>query len=200
MRNGSENRNVQEESDMTCSGRSESMPEKPLSRTEAIAEALLFAAGDIVSLEDISIVLKLTKQETETVLARLAARLCAQGSGILLRRIGDGYQFSTRPDLHEALRDYFEAPLSQSLSRAALETLTVIAYNQPITRAGIEMIRGVNSDGVLGKLLERGLVEEMGRSENPGRPMLYGTTEVFLKSIGISDLSQLPPLTEITDA
>ena len=62
------------------------------------------------------------------------------------------------------------------------------------------MIRGVNSDGVLGKLLERGLVEEMGRSENPGRPMLYGTTEVFLKSIGISDLSQLPPLTEITDA
>ena len=77
-----------------------------------------------------------------------------------------------------------------------METLTIIAYNQPVTRAGIEMVRGVNSDGVLAKLVERGLVEERGKADSAGRPTLYGTTELFLKSIGISELSELPEITE----
>ena len=80
-----------------------------------------------------------------------------------------------------------------------METLTIIAYNQPVTRAGIEMVRGVNSDGVLAKLVERGLVEERGKADSPGRPILYGTTDMFLKSIGISDLSELPDITLADD-
>ena len=77
-----------------------------------------------------------------------------------------------------------------------METLTIIAYNQPVTRAGVEMVRGVNSDGILAKLVERGLVEERGKADSPGRPTLYGTTDLFLKSIGIGDISELPEITE----
>lgn len=167
---------------------------KPASRTEAVAEALLFAAGDAVGLSDIAIVLKLDKKEAAGVMERLAESYESRNGGILLRRIGDSYQFCSRPDLHEDLRDYFEKPRGQGLSRAAMETLSIIAYNQPVTRSGIELVRGVNSDGVLLKLIEKGLVYECGRSENPGRPMLYGTTDKFLQSMGISDLSMLPPL------
>lgn len=162
---------------------------KPASRTEALAEALLFAAGDGVSLSDIAIVLKLDKKEAANVMERLTAYYESRNGGILLRRINDTYQFCSRPDLHEDLWDYFEKPKGQGLSRAAMETLSIIAYNQPITRSGIELVRGVNSDGVLLKLIDRGLVYECGRSENPGRPMLYGTTDKFLQSMGISDLS-----------
>lgn len=167
---------------------------KPASRTEALAEALLFAAGDGVSLTDAAIVLKLDKKEAAGVMERLAEQYESRNGGILLRRINDTYQLCSRPDLHEDLRDYFEKPKGQGLSRAAMETLSIIAYNQPITRSGIELVRGVNSDSVLLKLIDRGLVYECGRSENPGRPMLYGTTDTFLQSMGISDLSMLPPL------
>lgn len=161
------------------------------SRMEAVAEAMLFAAGDVVSLEDISMVLRLKYKETEVIMERLAARYEARRGGIILRKVDKGYQLSSRPELHEELRSYFEETSSAPLSRAALETLTIIAYNQPITRGGLEIIRGVNSDSVLAKLVERGLVCEKGRSESPGRPMLYGTTALFLKSTGLSSLEDL---------
>ena len=161
------------------------------SKAEAVAEAMLFAAGDLVSLEDLAMVLTLKYKEVEKVMDRLAARYEARGGGILIRRIEKGYQLATRPELHEDLRVYFEETSTAPLSRAALETLTIIAYNQPITRGGLEIIRGVNSDSVLAKLVERGLVCEKGRSESPGRPMLYGTTELFLKSTGLSSLADL---------
>jgi segregation and condensation protein B len=130
-------------------------------------------------------------KEVEKVMERLTARYEARGGGLLIRRIEKGYQLATRPELHEDLRVYFEETSTAPLSRAALETLTIIAYNQPITRGGLEIIRGVNSDSVLAKLVERGLVCEKGRSESPGRPMLYGTTELFLKSTGLSSLADL---------
>jgi len=164
------------------------------SRYEALAEALLFAAGDVVLIDDAAVVLKLNNEETESLFERLAEKYSQLNGGIILRRIKDGFQLSTRPDLHEDLRDYFERPSKLGLSRAAMETLSVVAYNQPITRAGIELVRGVNSDGVLAKLIEKGFVAESGRSENPGRPILYSTTNHFLRSLGISNLSELPPL------
>lgn len=165
-----------------------------LSRNEAIAEALLFAAGDSVKLADLAIVLKLDKNETEQVMERLMKIYEDRHGGIMLRKIADGYQFCSRPDFHEELRDYFEKPKPNTLSRAAMETLSIIAYNQPITRNGIELVRGVNSDSVILRLIDKGLIYEAGRSENPGRPILYATTENFLRAMGISDLSQLPPL------
>lgn len=161
------------------------------SKAEAVAEAMLFAAGDVVSLEDLAMVLTMKYKEVEQVMERLAMRYDARNGGIILRKVDKGYQLSSRPDLHEDLRVYFEETSCAPLSRAALETLTIIAYNQPITRGGLEIIRGVNSDSVLAKLVERGLVCEKGRSESPGRPMLYGTTALFLKSTGLSSLEDL---------
>lgn len=164
---------------------------------EAVAEALLFAAGQPVSLDDLALVLKLSRREAELCLEKLSQRYAQRGGGILLRRMENAYQFCSRPDFREDLRSYFEKPVKQGLSRAALETLSVIAYNQPVTRAGIELVRGVNSDGVLSRLIENGLVAECGRSDAPGRPLLYGTTEHFLRSMGIASLQELPPLERV---
>ncbi len=165
-----------------------------LSRNEAIAEALLFAAGNSVKLADMALVLKLDKKETEQVMEHLMKIYEDRHGGIMLRKIADGYQFCSRPDFHEDMREYFEKPKPNTLSRAAMETLSIIAYNQPITRNGIELVRGVNSDSVILRLIDKGLIYEAGRSDNPGRPILYATTENFLRAMGISDLSQLPPL------
>lgn len=165
------------------------------SKNEATAEALLFASGGVVELESICLVLKVKKDEAEEVMKRLMARYERRKGGIIIRKVGDGWQLSSNPEYYDDLCVYFQETATGNLSRAAMETLTIIAYNQPVTRAGIEMVRGVNSDGVLAKLVERGLVEERGKADSPGRPILYGTTDMFLKSIGISDLSELPDIT-----
>ena len=169
------------------------------SKNEATAEALLFASGGVVEPESICLVLKVKKDEAEEVMKRLMARYERRKGGIIIRKVGDGWQLSSNPDYYDDLCVYFQETATGNLSRAAMETLTIIAYNQPVTRAGIEMVRGVNSDGVLAKLVERGLVEERGKADSPGRPILYGTTEMFLKSIGISDLSELPDITLADD-
>lgn len=169
------------------------------SKNEATAEALLFASGGVVEPESICLVLKVKKEEAEEVMKRLMARYERRKGGIIIRKVGDGWQLSSNPDYYDDLCVYFQETATGNLSRAAMETLTIIAYNQPVTRAGIEMVRGVNSDGVLAKLVERGLVEERGKADSPGRPILYGTTEMFLKSIGISDLSELPDITLADD-
>lgn len=161
------------------------------SHAEALAEAMLFASGNIIDIEDISVVLKLKNSETEEVMNRLAKRYDENSCGIVLRRIENGYQLCSRPELHDEIKTYFETTVSTALSRAALETLTIIAYNQPITRGNIEIIRGVNSDSVLSTLLERGLICEKGRSDSPGRPVLFGTTSLFLQSTGLSSLEDL---------
>ena len=165
-------------------------------RNEAAAEALLFASGGVIRTEDVCLVLKVKKSEAEDVMKRLSEKYAARKGGIILRTVEDGWQLSSNPEYYDDLGAYFQESASGNLSRAAMETLTIIAYNQPVTRAGIEMVRGVNSDGVIAKLAERGLIEERGRADSPGRPMLYGTTELFLKSVGIKDLSELPDISE----
>lgn len=161
---------------------------------EAVAEALIFASGEPVKLESIAIVLKTDKKHAREVMDRLIAEYEQRNGGILLRRLDKSYVFCSKPELREELRDYFEKPSQTGLSRAAMETLSIVAYNQPVTRGGIEFVRGVNSDGVLVRLIERGLVAECGRSENPGHPILYGTTVKFLQAMGIESLAELPPL------
>lgn len=168
-------------------------------RNEAAAEALLFASGGIVKPEDVCLVLKVKKSEAEDVMRRLSEKYAARKGGIILREVEDGWQLSSSPEYYDDLGAYFQESASGTLSRAAMETLTIIAYNQPVTRAGIEMVRGVNSDGVIAKLAERGLIEERGRADSPGRPMLYGTTELFLKSVGIKDLSELPDISDAAE-
>ena len=168
-----------------------------LTELEARAEALVFASGDPVKLESISIVLNVEKKAAREIMDRLTDYYEKRGGGIILRRMDNSYQFCTRPELRDSLRDYFEKPQSGALSRAAMETLSIICYNQPITRAGIEYVRGVNSDGVLVRLIEKGLVEECGRQDAPGRPILYGTTTKFLASMGASSLKDLPQVQKI---
>lgn len=175
------------------------MNEPVYTKNEAAAEALLFASGNIVAIEDICLVLRVTRSEAENVMKRLTERYEARKGGIIIRKVNGSWQLSSNPEYYDNLCEYFQETASGNLSRAAMETLTIIAYNQPVTRAGIEMVRGVNSDGVLAKLIERGLVSERGKSDSPGRPILYGTTDLFLKSIGINSLDELPDIAQQTD-
>ena len=174
------------------SGNDEFITENHYTNVESVLEALFFAAGDPVTITDAAAVLMMSKEETQAACDRLAAKINERNGGMILRKINDSYQFSTRPELIESLRKYFERPVSQTLSRAASETLAVVAYMQPVTRNVIESVRGVNSDSPLARLIERGLVEEAGRSDAPGRPMLYVTTDHFLRSCGLSSLDELP--------
>ena len=134
--------------------------ENAYSKNEAIAEALLFASGGVVTIEEICLVLKAKKSEVEAVMSRLAAKYEKRKGGIILRKVNNGFQLSSNPEYYDDLCVYFQETATGNLSKAAMETLTIIGYNQPVTRAGIEMVRGVNSDGVLAKLVERGLVAE----------------------------------------
>ncbi|MCR5693892.1 MAG: SMC-Scp complex subunit ScpB [Clostridia bacterium] len=168
-----------------------------LSDQEAIAEALVFASGDPVKIDSIAIAINTDKKEAYRVMDELVEKYRRRNGGIILRKIDRSYLFCTRPELTENLRPFFERPAGTGLSRAAMETLAVVCYNQPVTRAGIEYVRGINSDGVLIRLIEKGLVEECGRSDAPGRPILYGTTTKFLQSMGVESIKELPKVEKI---
>ncbi len=170
-----------------------------LSHNESLAEARLFAAGSPVTTEDLAIQLKIKYAEVEKVIVSLGTYYAAHNSGLMVKKIGTSYQLASRPELHDELKSYFEQVTAAPLSRASLEALTIIAYNQPITRGGVEIIRGVNSDSVVSTLLERGLIQEVGKSESPGRPVLYGTTDLFLKSAGIADIEELRSMSGVQE-
>ncbi len=157
-------------------------------------ESLLFVAGEPAPIERLASALGLPPEAIEQGLARLAMQL--QDRGIRLQRHHDTVQLVTMPEAADVIEVYLGLDLTTKLSRAALETLAIIAYRQPITRPQIEAIRGVSSDGVIRTLLHRGLIQEVGRLDTAGRPMLFGTTPDFLNYFGISSLDELPPLDE----
>ncbi len=157
-------------------------------------EALLFVAPSPIKVVDLARALGVTQEEVAAALERLAAMRA--DAGVVLQRQGERVQLVTAPDLAEDVERFLGLDLSTRLSSAALETLAIIAYKQPVTRAQIEAIRGVNCDGVLRSLLNKGLIEEVGRLDTVGRPILYGTTMAFLQYFGLRDLSELPPLPE----
>lgn len=159
---------------------------------EAIIEGVLFAAGDPVSLEKMSEILGLDKKATRLILDNMASSMQNSRRGLMIREIDGCFQLCTRPEHYEYIRKLVEPRQKQALSQAAYETLAIIAYNQPVTRARIEMIRGVNSDSAISRLIERNLVKEAGRLDTPGRPLLYETTEEFLRSFGFKSLRDLP--------
>jgi len=168
------------------------MSETPSLSPEALVEALLFAAPQPVTVEQLAAVLQLKPEEVETVLTRLEAQL--QGRGLRLQRHRDALQLTTAPAAAPFIERLAGAEVTLRLSQAALETLAIIAYAQPITRPQIEAIRGVGSDSVVRTLLSAGLIAEVGRAETVGRPILYGTTAEFLQQFGLTSLSELPPL------
>lgn len=158
----------------------------------ALVESLLFVAGDPVPVERLSATLAVSQEQVEEALAALA--ISCTGRGIRLQRHGDRVQLVTAAEAAASVELFLGVEADNRLSQAALETLAVIAYRQPLTRAQLEAVRGVNCDGVLRTLLTRGLIEEVGRLEQAGRPILYGTTFAFLQLFGLTSPSELPPL------
>jgi segregation and condensation protein B len=161
-------------------------------------ESLLFVATEAVAVEQLASLLEATTEQIESALSALGGEYASRG--IRLQRKGNRVQMVTAPESAELVRRFLGLELTSKLSAAGLETLAIIAYRQPATRAQIEAIRGVNSDSVLRTLVNRGLVEEQGRLEQAGRPILYGTTFDFLQQFGLSSLEQLPPLMEYIPA
>lgn len=165
-------------------------------------EALLFAAQSALTVDEVRAAADLTfdqkwsaKQITE-ILASIQERYRSDDHVMQLTAIAGGYQFMTKPEYHRIIGDYLRLTEKKNLSKAALETLSIIAYKQPITKSGMESIRGVSCDYSVQKLLDRELVEIKGRDEGPGRPLLYGTTVKFLDHFGIQHTRELPNLKE----
>lgn len=161
---------------------------------EAIVEGLLFAAGDALSLEKISEIIGIDKKTAKLILNNMIIAYQNSKRGIMMRELNGKYQLCTRPEQSDYIKKLFEPRQRQGLSPAAFETLAIIAYNQPITRAKVEQIRGVNSDSAITRLLDRNLIREAGRLDAPGKPVLYDTTEEFLRSFGFKSLGDLPRL------
>ncbi len=157
-------------------------------------EAVLYASGDPISIDRLSQIFEAKPEQIEKAAEQLKNRLDSAESGIELLRLDNAYQLATRTDFAEYIKKAFDLKRRTPLSGAAFEVLSVIAYNQPVTRAFVEQVRGVDCSGVITTLLEKELIEERGRLELPGRPLLYGTTKNFLRCFGLSDLSDLPPL------
>jgi len=161
----------------------------------ALVESLLFVSSEPVPVGRLAEALDVSTEQVEEILADLVAMSKNGASrGLVLQRRGNKVQMTTRPECAPYIEKFLGLSLSSRLSKPALETLAIIAYQQPITRPEIEMVRGVNCDAVIQTLLSKGLIEEVGRLETAGRPIQYGTTFAFLQHFGLRSLADLPPL------
>ncbi len=163
----------------------------------SVIEGILFAMGDSVEVERIAEAIGISVEQTEQELEALAHKYEQGGRGIRLLKLENSYQMCTASEIYEYLIRIAKQPKKQVLTDVLMETLSIIAYKQPVTKAEIEKIRGVSCDHAVSKLVEYHLVEELGRLEAPGRPMLFGTTEDFLRSFGVTSLSELPVLNQL---
>lgn len=164
--------------------------------TKSIIECLLFVAKEPLSLKSLAQLLELPENEITPLVEELVAEYNGVKHGINIQFVANGYQMFTRPELAPYIEKLYKPQSSYGISKAALETLAIVAYKQPITRAEIESIRGVKVDSAIGTLVEKNLVKEVGRREGPGRPVLFGTTPAFLRYFGLKDLSELPDMEE----
>jgi segregation and condensation protein B len=165
-----------------------------LKELEGAIEGILFAAGDPVPVDRICFVLEQDKETVESVCQRLADQYSYERRGTRLVKLENSWQMCSAPEYADYIRKTLESRKPAKLSQPALEVLSIIAYFQPVTRAYIEQVRGVDCSAVMQGLQQKGLIEERGRMDLPGRPLLYGTTPNFLRCFGISSLEQLPPL------
>jgi segregation and condensation protein B len=161
-------------------------------KLSALVEAILFVSPEPITAAQISTLLDITPREVKNALDELEELY--QSRGIRLQYHNKKIQITSAPEAAPVLESMLELETTSTLSQAALEALSIIAYQQPITRPQIDSIRGVNSDGVLRTLLNKGLIDDVGRAEGPGRPILYSTTNEFLKHFGLSSYDELPPL------
>lgn len=157
-------------------------------------ESVLYAGGEPISIERLSQVFEITPEKVVKIMEKLEEKIKAEDSGLELLRLENTYQLATKAEFADYIKKAFDIKRRTPLSSAALEVLAVVAYNQPVTKSFIEQVRGVDCSGVVTTLVEKGLIEERGRLELPGKPLLYGTTKNFLRCFSISDLTELPPL------
>ena len=174
------------------------LTEQPDEQLLARIEALLFVSPGSVTAAQLAVALDTPFRVIEKSLEFLEDHLqhASPVRGLRLQRHQNRYQLTTAPDLAPDIENFLGLEVTGRLSRAALETLAIIAYQQPVTRPEIDAIRGVNSDGVLKSLLSKGMIQEVGRAERPGRPILYSTTSEFLQNFGLNSVSELPPLAD----
>ena len=157
-------------------------------------EALFFVSDEPIAAAVLAQALDVDRKTVEALCDRLARELEDRASGLVLRNVAGGWRLYTHPDTAQTVEQFVLSSRQARLTKAALETLSIVAYKQPVTRHQVSAIRGVNSDGVLRALTDRGLIEEAGREETPGRPVLYGTTPGFLERLGLPSLASLPSL------
>lgn len=161
-------------------------------QTSAKIESLLFVSSGLVSINQLAKALERSDREIEVELNNLEKFYKENSRGLRLMRLKNKVQLVTAPELSETIEVFLGLETTTTLSQAALEALAIIAYKQPVTRPEVDVIRGVNSDGVLRTLLSKGLIEELGRAETPGRPIYYGTSAEFLQYFGLETLDALP--------
>ena len=166
------------------------------SEIEAVIEGLLFAAGDRLALEKISELLQIDKKTVRRIINKMMDDYRSTNRGIFIREIDNGFQLCTKFEVSSYIARLVEPRQKQGLSQAAYETLAIVAYNGPVTRAKIEKIRGVNSGSAIERLIERNLIKEVGRLDAPGRPLIYDTTEEFLRAFGFRSKTDLPIMDE----
>lgn len=164
---------------------------------EAVIEAVLFTMGESVEISRLAAVLETDKGEVQELLSGMQEQYESAGRGITLLQFEDSVQLSTKPQLYEYLVKIAKTPRKMVLTDTVIETLSIIAYKQPVTRLEIERIRGVSCDHAINKLLEYDLITELGRLDAPGRPLLFGTTEQFLRCFGVKSLEELPELSAL---
>lgn len=166
-------------------------------QARAVMESILFAMGDSVEISKLAEVIEKDVRETKEILAEMKEGYQAEDRGIYIMELEDSVQLCTKPEMYEYLIKIAKTPKKLVLTDSVLETLSIIAYKQPVTRIEIDRIRGVSCDHALNKLLEYDLVTELGRMDAPGRPLLFGTTEQFLRCFGVKSLDELPELSAI---
>jgi segregation and condensation protein B len=159
-------------------------------------EAVLFIADEPLPTADLAVLFELPAGEVELRLSLLAERCEAEGRGVVVRRVAGGWRLATHPDTAQYLERFVGEHRAGRLTQAALETLAIVAYRQPISRAQLAEIRGVSCDAVIRTLLSRGMVQEVGRDPAPGQAILYGTTTYFLERVGLDSVDELPPLAD----
>jgi segregation and condensation protein B len=163
-------------------------------------EAVLFVSDEPLTPAVLSQALEMDRAAIETLCERLQQELEARGAGVVLRNVAGGWRIYTVPESQPVVERFVLSSRQARMTKAALETLAIVAYKQPVTRHQVSAVRGVNSDGVLRALVDRGLIEEAGRDEGPGRPLLYATTPAFLERLGLASLAALPSLAPLLDA
>lgn len=164
---------------------------------KAIIEAILFTMGESVELEKIADAIELDKKSTKKIIEEMQSEWEESGRGVSIMELDGAYQMCTKTEMYEYLIRIAKQPKHRVLTDVLLETLSIIAYKQPVTKAEIEKIRGVSSDHAVNKLVEYHLVCELGRLDAPGRPLLFGTTEEFLRSFGVHSVDELPVLSTV---